>query len=131
VKKLLAAWLCLAIAACAASHKAAMAPTSAQPPTSAEHPQTTVETPHDEIERLSNDIAAQQSSALPAPQTPMSAGSSETCKSVCDIEGTICKNAKRICDLAEQLQPDDWATGKCNDATKACTDATQRCTDCG
>jgi hypothetical protein len=128
VKKLLAAWLCLVIAACAGARKTASAPTSAAP---SQHTQTMVESPHDEIERLSTEIAAQQSSALPAPQTPMSAGSSETCKSVCDIETTICKNSKRICELADELQPDDWATGKCNDATKACTDATQRCTDCG
>lgn len=31
MNKLVAAWLCLAIAACAASHKATMAPTEAQP----------------------------------------------------------------------------------------------------
>jgi hypothetical protein len=127
MKKLAGAWLCMALAACAAAHKSAAPPSMATP---AEHTQTTVETPHDEIVRLSNDIAAQQSSAVPMSQTPMSAGSSETCKSVCDIEDTICKNSKRICELAEQLQPDDWATGKCNDATKACTDATKRCTDC-
>jgi hypothetical protein len=49
---------------------------------------------------------------------------------VCDIEDRICKNSRRICDLAAELQPDDWATGKCNDANQACTDATKRCTDC-
>ncbi len=127
MKKLLAAWLCLAIAACAASHKAAAPPTAAP----SQRTQTMVETPHDEIERLSNEIAAQQSSAVPVPATPMSAGSSETCKSVCDIKGTICHNSDRICELAGEMSGDDWAAGKCTDAKQACSDATKRCTDCG
>ena len=127
MNKLVAAWLCLAIAACAAAHKSA-----SQPPAAAasERPQTTVETPHDEIERLSNEIAADQSRAVPVAPTPMSAGSSDTCKSVCDIKGTICKNSERICELAGEMPGDDWAAGKCTDAKQACSDATKRCDDC-
>jgi hypothetical protein len=122
--KLLAAWLCLAIVACAAAKQAPKTPTAGAPPE-----QTMPESPHDEIERLSKDIAAQQSSAVPVAPTPMSAGASETCKSVCVIQDSICKNSRRICELADEIK-DDWSAGKCTDATKACTDATKRCTDC-
>jgi hypothetical protein len=125
VNKLLAAWLCLAIAACAAARKAPA------PPTAAPSQTMPAESPHDEIVRLSNEIAAQQSSAVPVPATPMSAGSSETCKSVCDIQATICHNSDRICELADGMPGDDWAAGKCTDAKQACSDATKRCTDCG
>jgi hypothetical protein len=133
MKKLLAAWLCLAIAACAASHKATMAPTEAQP--SAAHAgapvsePTTPEQKRARITELSQQISTQQSNAPSAP-TPMSAGS-QACTDVCTIKTTICDNARQICKLADELQPDDWATGKCNDANQACTDATKRCDDCG
>lgn len=130
MKKLFAAWLCVAVVACAASHKAAQAPTQAQPPETHAAGTPLPETPHDEIERLSNEIAARQSSAVPLPATPMSAGASETCKSVCDIKGTICKNSGRICELADGMPGDDWAAGKCTDAKQACSDATKRCDDC-
>ena len=127
MRKLLAAWLCRALVACAAGHKAAMAP--AQMPAAQTGAQP--ESPHDEIERLSNEIAAQTSSAVPVAPTPMSGGSSETCKSVCDIKDSICKNSGRICELAGGMTGDDWAAGKCTDAKQSCDSAKKRCTDCG
>ena len=81
MKKLLAAWLCLAIAACAASHKATMAPAEAQP--SAAHagaPVIEPQTPEQKrarITALSQQISEQQTSA-PTPATPMSAGSEDS-----------------------------------------------------
>jgi hypothetical protein len=133
VKKLLAAWLCLAIAACAAAHKAA-APATAQPPSAqAGAPLMEPRTPEEKrarITELSNQISTQQQTNVPSAPTPMSAGS-QTCTDVCTMSKSICDNAKEICRLSDELQPDDWATGKCNDANQACTDAKKRCTDCG
>lgn len=132
--KLLAAWLCVALVACAmGGKKAAQAPTQAQPPEA--HTGAAPQTPeekHARIEQLSGDITAQQQkqAATPSAPTPMSAGS-QACSDVCTIKTTICDNAKEICKLAGELQPDDWATGKCNDANQSCSDATKRCTDCG
>jgi hypothetical protein len=128
--KLAAAWLCVALVACAmGGKKAAMAPAQTMPEAHTGAPPV-AESPHDEIERLSNEIAAQKSSAVPVAPNPMSAGSSETCKSVCDIKDSICKNSGRICELANGMSGDDWAAGKCTDAKQACDDAKKRCTDC-
>jgi hypothetical protein len=133
VNKLLAAWLCVALVACAmGGKKSAMAPApAAQSGATPAAPQTPEEK-HAAIEKLSNDIATEQQkqTAMPSAPTPMSAGS-QTCTDVCTLKTSICDNAKQICKLAEELQPDEWATGKCNDANQACTDATKRCTDCG
>jgi hypothetical protein len=124
VTRVAAAWLCVALVACAmGSKKAAMAPATAQPP------QATTESPHDEIARLSSDIEQQRTQiAQPAP-APMSAGS-ETCTSVCTLKDSICKSSARICELADGMPGDDWAAGKCSDAKQACDDAKKRCTDC-
>jgi hypothetical protein len=55
----------------------------------------------------------------------------ETCKDVCTLKDSICKNAGRICELASQLGgTDDNANDKCNQGNASCTAATQRCCGC-
>jgi hypothetical protein len=133
VKKLLAAWLCVALVACAMGGKKAAAPMTPAAQSGAQAPSpTTPEEKRAEITRLSDEITGQQQhqAAIPAAPTPMSAGSA-TCTDVCNFSRSICDNSDKICKLADELQPDDWATGKCNDARQACSDAKKRCTDCG
>lgn len=123
----LAGWLCLAVAACATGPSAERA---AAPATSGAAPQAMPpEDPRAEITRLSTEIAQQQQQQTSA-ATPMAAGASQTCSDVCTLSESICKNADRICELADGMPGDDWAAGKCRDAKQACTDAKQRCTDC-
>ena len=55
---------------------------------------------------------------------------SETCTDVCNLGSHICDNADQICILAGELQPDAWATGKCEDGKKSCEAARKRCCDC-
>lgn len=135
MRKLLAAWLCVALVACAmGGKKAAMAP--AQPPTAQSGAMTpapqTNEEKRAEINRLSDEISGQQQhqAAIPAAPTPMSAGSA-TCTDVCNFSKSICDNSDKICKLADELQPDEWATGKCNEGKQSCDSAKKRCTDCG
>ncbi len=96
--------------------------------------------PHDEIERLSNEIAAEQGQLPSSGTTPMAAvpeappsatcvrSPSDTCTQTCTLSDSICRNAKQICDLADQLAGDAWATQKCTSAKD--TTATRRCCEC-
>ena len=53
------------------------------------------------------------------------------CRDSCTIAQSICDNAVNICRLANELADDEWARGKCNDASVACIEATEACCDCG
>jgi hypothetical protein len=110
-------------------------------------------TPHAEIEQLDADIkanldrlqvpavdpwtaSATQGATDPRPfseiRTVCTPPSTQppTCGDVCNLGTHICDNADRICLLASELQPDEWATGKCEDGKKSCESARKRCCDC-
>jgi hypothetical protein len=128
----LAAGACVALViACAAQQPSAMAPAAAN-----------TSSPHEEIERLSNEIDADQGRFPANATTPMAAvpeapppatcvrSPSDTCTQTCTLSDSICRNAKQICDLADQLPGDAWATQKCTGAKASCSTATRRCCDC-
>ncbi len=129
------------VVACASAQR-----TSAPPPVA---PPMTGESPHAQIERLSNDIEAQrQQMQLPEPVAPLAAhvtpmgrmptshdetchpATSQTCTDSCTLSDSICDNAGKICDLANQLQGDSWAADKCSRAKATCDAAHAKCCDC-
>ncbi len=139
--KLVVALACIALAACGAAKKEA----AGAPP-----PQMVVpsvpENPHAEIERLDQDIAtamhkdqltvldvsAQAMESIPKPLTgpQCKPARSDACDTSCDLSNSICKNADRICDLANGMAGDDWAATKCKSARQSCADANQKCCTC-
>jgi hypothetical protein len=54
----------------------------------------------------------------------------QTCTDSCKLSDSICDDAKKICDLADQLPGDGWAAGKCASGNASCTDAHAHCCDC-
>lgn len=52
------------------------------------------------------------------------------CTDVCTLATSICGNAKRICELAAELEGDDWAAERCTSGKSSCQRATARCCDC-
>jgi hypothetical protein len=104
-----------------------------------------------EIERLSAEIEQSLGQgAIPAPE-PFSASSMDPdprgvtaiksvctpperptagCADICKIGTHICDNADRICTLADELQPDDWSKGKCEDGKRSCEAGRKKCCEC-
>jgi hypothetical protein len=130
------------IAACAAS-----SPTMSRTKDTQERP--TFDDPREEIEYLAGEIdtmlgrdtggdsttgtthiEADPGAEPMSADSPDSGGAYDACSDVCTIGDSICDNAERICRLAEQLAPDDWADGKCSDATESCTAAGDNCEEC-
>ena len=68
--------------------------------------------------------SALASSCQPAP-------SGDTCTDVCTLGDSICGNARRICDLADQLPGDDYAAQRCTAGRASCDRARTRCCGCG
>ncbi len=68
--------------------------------------------------------------------TPQAAGSeahaakTKTCKEVCRISEAICSNAKLICEIADDLGQDLWASEKCSSANASCEEASEHCSRC-
>jgi hypothetical protein len=52
------------------------------------------------------------------------------CTDTCTLATSICSNQQKICDLAHQLEGDDWAAGKCESARASCKAANDRCCGC-
>lgn len=130
----------LAVAlSCAAQHPMTA---GAPPPNAATLPASN--DPHGEIEQLSQQIDAQsaplhlaapavQAMAVAPPSTQDAAchpAPSDTCHDSCTAADSICSNAKRICNLADQLAGDSWAAGKCQGARTTCQAAHERCCGC-
>ena len=154
MKKLLAAWLCVAVVACAVSSKRATMAPAQNTTAGAPAPQQPMPGDnHAEIERLSAEIDQERermSLPAPAPQamtahTPSvqapavpphdqdptcHPGPSETCSTSCTLSDSICKNSKRICELANGMPDDTWAADKCATASQSCDDAHKRCCAC-
>jgi hypothetical protein len=132
------------VVACAAQHQATQAPVApVMEPGRA--------TPHDQIEQLSNEIEAKRTQmGLPAqaPVAPLTAhtvtmgqvptsrdaschpAASQACTDSCNLSDSICSNAGKICDLANQLQGDAWAADKCSRAKATCDAAHAQCCGC-
>ena len=102
-----------------------------------------------QIDELDRDITSRMdSAALPAPTgadveavrpVTMDAAAkvctppptpSASCDDACRLGDAICDDARRICDLAQQLPGDAWASGKCDSGKASCERARQRCCDC-
>ena len=139
--------LALALGGCAAPKATATA--GAPPPTMQPMPGDR----HAEITELSQkiDTARDQMGLPPAaplePHTQMHAQAmaipphaaddnachhapSDACTQSCSLSDDICDNAKRICDLAQQLAGDSWAEDKCRTADSTCNAAHERCCSC-
>jgi hypothetical protein len=52
------------------------------------------------------------------------------CTDTCSLAGSICTNQQKICDLAQQLDGDEWAAGKCDSARASCKAAHEKCCGC-
>ncbi|CAN5378597.1 hypothetical protein BH11MYX1_BH11MYX1_26090 [soil metagenome] len=95
---------------------------------------------HEEITRLSQEIAAQRGTLGLGehPVHPMDGGTTLTCvrstasacTQSCTLADSICDNAKKICHLASELPGDGWAEQKCADASATCDQAKASCCAC-
>lgn len=58
-------------------------------------------------------------------------GASDACTDTCTLAGSICENATRICELAQQLGgADAYANEKCAKGNASCDVARERCCTC-
>jgi hypothetical protein len=55
---------------------------------------------------------------------------SDRCSDACTISTSICGNQQKICELAQQLDGDDWAANKCASARASCKAAHDSCCSC-
>lgn len=75
--------------------------------------------------------AVREPFATPAPSDPAChPAAGERCASACTLAASICDNQRKICELARQLDGDDWAAHKCERARASCTTAHDRCCGC-
>jgi hypothetical protein len=108
-------------------------------------------TPHEEIERLDYQITLgagelRLEEPMPdmidgAPKTPMGAMTPEsdpkchppqndTCKTSCTLSTSVCRNADKICTLANSMAGDNWAMNKCARANLMCEASHKKCCAC-
>ncbi len=66
----------------------------------------------------------------PSTDTTCTHGPSQTCTDTCTLADSICTNAKKICEISQELPGDTWAQGKCNDGRASCKAARDRCCGC-
>jgi hypothetical protein len=135
---------CAIVIACSASMKQSATPA----PQMADHGQTAMPgSPQDqEIDRLAKEIETQRVElGLPQPSGAQAAHAmaasaitptltckptTDTCTQSCTLADSICSNAKKICDIAAQLDGDQWAATKCSDGNQTCQNAKTRCCEC-
>lgn len=149
VKYFLAGALCMTIvAACGASKaKYAAAPVAAETSAAGSQmpgdPRAEIEKLWAAIEKERGDLgqAAPTSPLEPGPATPMAStplstddtckpAKSDKCTQSCTFSDSICKNAARICEIAQQLVADTWAAEKCTRAKQTCETAHETCCEC-
>jgi hypothetical protein len=153
VKRVASVALCVALAACAVGppSRAVSPQAAAEPEAGTPGAQAMPGDPRAEIEALWERVEAERGqlglTAVPAPEgaapqaTPMTTvprssdpscqpAKTERCTSSCTLSDSICTNAQRICELAAQLPADDWARGKCAQATRTCESAHASCCGC-
>jgi hypothetical protein len=135
----LVACLWLAATACAAQRSASV---SAPPPPVA----GTSNDPHQQIQELAQQIDAESTQLglvhdlgiaqdgntkeTPFAVRQCTPGPSAVCQDVCRLDDSICSNAKKICDLSDQLPNDDWARHQCHNAQTACEASHDKCCGC-
>ena len=127
--------LAVLIVACGGARKASVPATNQ---TGGAMPLPVTGDSHSQIEQLDADIKANLDRLQIPESIPWSATSDtapdprpmSAVRDVCNVGSHICDNATRICDLAAELQPDDWATTKCDSGKKSCEAARKRCCDC-
>lgn len=145
----------LAIAACCAVAIAcggARPMTTAAPPSAAEG---RARDPRAEIEALDRQIADEMARAqlaqpaiaacsgpacaqamsrpfaVPAADDPSCRpAATDRCTTACTLATSICDNQHKICELARQLEGDDWAANKCESARQSCKAAHDSCCSC-
>lgn len=148
MRALVAGVACMAIlAACGASKtqyaSPAVAESSAAGSPMPGDPRAEIEQLWATIEQQRGDLglAAPTSPIEPGPAAPMSTtplSTDDTCKPAktdkctqsCTFSDSICKNAARICELAQQLAADTWAAEKCTRAKQTCETAHESCCGC-
>ncbi len=134
--------LSLAVAACAAHEYAAAPAPRTVPAEGRDQPKARISSLDDHLgqslgqlglERPSNAevMDAIQRGGTPEPRAcPAPPPPTQACSDICTLAGSICDDAKRICDLAAQLAGDDWAAEKCESGRLSCEKASERCCNC-
>jgi hypothetical protein len=54
----------------------------------------------------------------------------DKCTDACTLATSICRNQQKICELAQQLDGDDWAANQCGRAKASCQAAHDGCCSC-
>jgi hypothetical protein len=54
----------------------------------------------------------------------------DKCTGACTLATSICTNQQKICELAKQLDGDDWAANQCERARASCQAAHDGCCSC-
>jgi hypothetical protein len=145
-----------AVVACA-SQRAVM-PIASAPPSEAAVLPAPHGAQHDEITRLDREIEQQlaqlglptsqpppcaadgcarptaeqmsTANALPSSDATCKPAPSEPCQTSCTFANSICSNAKRICELADELGGDAYANEKCARGTESCQRSREKCCGC-
>lgn len=159
IKGLLAGACCALVIACAANKMSpAAAPLSSSPGTDGAGGPPNGMAPREEIEALDHEIEASLTSMGVRPTPPAACaatascsqavpqalalkpaaedntckpGASDTCKDSCTLSDSICKNADRICVLAQQLGgADAYANETCSRGNDSCKASRERCCAC-
>jgi hypothetical protein len=81
---------------------------------------------------MSSDIKPSVAPVAPVEPTTQATchPASDTCTQSCTLSDSICGNAKRICEIANELPGDAWASNKCVEGNETCAAAKKRCCDC-
>jgi hypothetical protein len=148
MKALLIAASCMVVAACAAPKARSMAAPEAAvggaAPGEAGSARAEIRRLADEIERergegqFAEPVPSVLEGIQPTPMATVPSSADATCKpakterctSSCKLSDSICKNAGRICDLAEDLPGDEFAEGHCKRAKVTCDTAHASCCTC-
>ena len=138
--------LLLTLAACGGSKKSAAQPQSAEPnagaaPVMVADPQQQIRELEAQMDGWRNEMQLAEPAANVAPSpTPFYApaetdpkckpAKTERCTSSCKLSDQICGNAKKICEIAQSLPSDTWASERCTRANKTCDAAHAKCCGC-
>ncbi len=145
--------LAVAIVACASAQRAPSATSATAPAqTMPAAPEARPHSPQDdEIARLAQEIDQHRVElALPpptygnpnvvpassgtepavAPEPVCHPGTSSTCTQSCTLSTSICDNAHKICEIANELPGDEWAARKCSEGNQTCSAARTQCCSC-
>jgi hypothetical protein len=83
-----------------------------------------------DAEPLASDSSKMQPLSVSEIQEEHADPTTQICIATCKIEKSICKNADKICRLADNLGGNEWATEKCNSGKASCQEANKKCAAC-